>query len=82
MKLNYAPQAGLRRRKPDHHRQRWAFWGGIGIMLLFELVLMAKTWPIFHGPSWDELTDPPPAPAFHWPWMPAQPDPEVVSQAD
>jgi len=44
MKLNYAPQAGLRRRPPDHHRQRWAFWGGIAIIVLFELVLMAKSW--------------------------------------
>jgi len=42
MKLNYTPQVGLRRRKPDQHRQRYAFWGGILITVLFELVLMAK----------------------------------------
>jgi hypothetical protein len=44
MKLNYTPQVGLRRRKPDQHRQRYAFWGGIVITVLFELVLMAKGW--------------------------------------
>jgi hypothetical protein len=42
MKLNYAPQAGLRRRRPDQGRQTAAFWAGIGILLLFEAVLMAK----------------------------------------
>jgi hypothetical protein len=44
MKLNYAPQAGLRRRKPDQHRERLAFWGGIAILAAFELVLMSKSW--------------------------------------
>ena len=44
MKLNYAPQAGLRRRRPDHRRQTWAFWGGIAIIAAFELILMAKSW--------------------------------------
>ena len=44
MKLNYAPQAGLRRKKPDHHRERMAFWGGILILFAFELVLMSKSW--------------------------------------
>jgi hypothetical protein len=57
MKLNYAPQAGLRRRRPDHHRERLAFWAGIAIVALFELVLMAKTWPAFDG--------------IHWPWSEA-----------
>ncbi len=55
MKLNYAPQVGLRRRKPDHHRQRWAFWGGVALTIAFEIILMAKTWPEFH-------------PEMHWPW--------------
>lgn len=44
MKLNYAPQAGLRRRKPEQHRERMAFWAGILIMCAFELVLMSKSW--------------------------------------
>jgi hypothetical protein len=44
MKLNYAPQAGLRRRKPDQHRERLAFWAGIAILAVFELVLMSKSW--------------------------------------
>ena len=44
MKLNYAPQAGLRRRRPDHRREAAAFWAGILIMLAFEAVLMAKSW--------------------------------------
>ena len=44
MKLNYAPQAGLRRRPPEHRRQTFAFWGGIAILVAFELVLMAKSW--------------------------------------
>ncbi len=44
MKLNYAPQAGLRRRKPDRRRELAAFWAGIAIMVAFELVLMAKQW--------------------------------------
>ena len=44
MKLNYAPQAGLRRRKPDQHRETLAFWGGILIICAFELVLMSKSW--------------------------------------
>ena len=44
MKLNYAPQAGLRRRRPDRHRETMAFWAGIAILCLFELVLMAKSW--------------------------------------
>ncbi|HEY4029597.1 MAG TPA: hypothetical protein VGM25_04595 [Caulobacteraceae bacterium] len=44
MKLNYAPQAGLRRRKPDQHRETMAFWAGIAILCLFELVLMSKSW--------------------------------------
>ena len=44
MKLNYAPQAGLRRRKPDQHRETLAFWAGIAILCAFELVLMSKSW--------------------------------------
>ncbi|MGZ3272229.1 MAG: hypothetical protein ACXU82_06130 [Caulobacteraceae bacterium] len=44
MKLNYAPQAGLRRRKPDQPREKLAFWGGILILCAFELVLMSKSW--------------------------------------
>ena len=44
MKLNYAPQAGLRRKKPDHHRETMAFWAGILILFAFELVLMSKSW--------------------------------------
>jgi hypothetical protein len=44
MKLDYAPQAGLRRRKPDHRREVMAFWLGIAILIAFELVLMAKSW--------------------------------------
>jgi hypothetical protein len=44
MKLNYAPQAGLRRRKPGQHRDTMAFWAGIAILCAFELVLMAKSW--------------------------------------
>jgi len=44
MKLNYAPQEGLRRRKPDQHRETMAFWAGIVILCLFELVLMSKSW--------------------------------------
>jgi hypothetical protein len=44
MKLNYAPQAGLRRRKPDQHRETLAFWAGIAILAAFELVLMSKSW--------------------------------------
>ena len=44
MKLNYAPQAGLRRRPPDRRRETLAFWAGIAILILFELVLMAKSW--------------------------------------
>ena len=44
MKLNYAPQAGLRRRKPDHRREVMAFWAGILIVAAFELVLMSKSW--------------------------------------
>lgn len=45
MKLNYAPQAGLRRQRPNHVRERLAFWAGIAIVLAFELILMAKTLP-------------------------------------
>jgi hypothetical protein len=59
MKLNYTPQVGLRRRKPDQHRQRMAFWGGIAIAIAFELILMAKGWTPSDG-----------AP-FHWPWTQA-----------
>ena len=44
MKLDYAPQAGLRRRKPDHRREVMAFWLGIAILIAFEMVLMAKNW--------------------------------------
>lgn len=44
MKLNYAPQAGLRRRKPEQPREKLAFWGGILILCAFELVLMSKSW--------------------------------------
>ena len=51
MKLNYAPQAGLRRRRPDHARERLAFWAGIAIVAAFELVLMAKSWPPLASPS-------------------------------
>ena len=51
MKLNHAPQAGLRRRPPGHARERWAFWAGIGIVVLFELVLMAKAWPPLQLPQ-------------------------------
>jgi hypothetical protein len=50
MKLNYAPQAGLRRRRPDHARERWAFWAGIGIVVAFELVLMSKSWSLLQAP--------------------------------
>jgi hypothetical protein len=45
MKLNYAPQAGLRRQRPNRVRERLAFWAGIAIVLAFELILMAKTLP-------------------------------------
>ena len=45
MKLNYAPQAGLRRYRPNHVRERLAFWAGIAIVAAFELILMAKTLP-------------------------------------
>lgn len=44
MKLNYAPQAGLRKRPPEQRRQTMAFWLGIAILVAFELVLMAKSW--------------------------------------
>ena len=44
MKLNYAPQAGLRRRPPDRRPERKAFWAGIAILVAFEIVLMAKSW--------------------------------------
>ena len=44
MKLNHAPQTGLRRRKPGQPDQKMAFWGGILILCLFELVLMSKSW--------------------------------------
>ena len=44
MKLNYAPQTGLRRRKPDNRREVIAFWAGILIVVAFEGVLMAKSW--------------------------------------
>ena len=44
MKLNYAPQTGLRRRKPDNRREVIAFWAGILIVVAFEGVLMAKNW--------------------------------------
>lgn len=44
MKLNYAPQAGLRRRSPGPGRERMAFWAGIAILIAFELILMAKSW--------------------------------------
>lgn len=44
MKLNYAPQAGLRRRRPSPGRERVAFWAGIAILAAFELILMAKSW--------------------------------------
>ena len=44
MKLNYAPQAGLRRRPPDRRPERKAFWAGIAILIAFEVVLMAKSW--------------------------------------
>jgi hypothetical protein len=44
MKLNYAPQAGLRRRRADNRREVIAFWAGILIVVAFEGVLMAKSW--------------------------------------
>lgn len=44
MKLNYAPQAGLRKRRPDNRRELIAFWAGILIVVAFEGVLMAKSW--------------------------------------
>ena len=44
MKLNYAPQTGLRRRKPGQPNEKMAFWAGILILCLFELVLMSKSW--------------------------------------
>jgi len=44
MKLNHAPQAGLRRRKPGQPNEMAAFWAGIAILAAFELVLMAKSW--------------------------------------
>jgi hypothetical protein len=44
MKLNYAPQTGLRRRKPDRRRETLAFWAGVLIIVAFELVLMSKSW--------------------------------------
>ncbi len=50
MKLNYAPQAGLRRRKPGQRRQHLAFWLGVAITVAFELILMAKTWS--GPPAW------------------------------
>ena len=60
MKLNYAPQVGLRRRRPDHRRERLAFWGGVAIVVAFELILMAKTWPAYD-----------PDQGLHWPWSEA-----------
>jgi hypothetical protein len=66
MKLNYTPQVGLRRRKPDHHRERLAFWGGIAIVVAFEFVLMAKGWT----PSYSR--------ASPWPWS----APSASSDAD
>jgi hypothetical protein len=44
MKLNYAAQPGLRRRRPDNRRESMAFWLGIAILVAFELILMAKSW--------------------------------------
>jgi hypothetical protein len=44
MKLNYAPQAGLRRREPKPRRETTAFWAGILIVVAFEVILMAKNW--------------------------------------
>jgi hypothetical protein len=44
MKLTSATQAGLRRRKPGQPNEKMAFWAGILIMCLFELVLMSKSW--------------------------------------
>jgi hypothetical protein len=64
MKLNYAPQVGLRRRRPDRRRERLAFWAGIAIVVAFELILMAKTWPVAGGPAFD-------ASSFPWPWAEA-----------
>ena len=73
MKLNYAPQAGLRRRKPDQRRDRAAFWAGVAIVAAFELILRAKT-----GPG---LAD------MRWPWSNASgaqaaDDAALPSQAD
>jgi hypothetical protein len=44
MKLNYAPQADLRRRRPDQRRELMAFCAGLLILAAFELVLMSKSW--------------------------------------
>jgi hypothetical protein len=44
MKLSSASQAGLRRRKPGQPNEKMAFWGGVLILCLFELVLMSKSW--------------------------------------
>lgn len=44
MKLNHAPQAGLRKSPPGRRRETMAFWGGIAILVAFELILMAKSW--------------------------------------
>ena len=44
MKLNHAPQAGLRRKKPGQPNEAAAFWAGIAILVAFVLVLMSKSW--------------------------------------
>jgi hypothetical protein len=44
MKLNYASQAGLRRRPAGQPREKAAFWAGILILAAFEIVLMSKSW--------------------------------------
>ena len=44
MRLNDAARAGLVRRDPHRRRETAAFWAGVAIMVVFELVLMAKSW--------------------------------------
>jgi hypothetical protein len=57
MKLNYAPQAGLRRRRPDRGRERAAFWGGVAIVAAFEVILMAKNWSELPTLRWPFAAD-------------------------
>ena len=50
MKLNHAPQAGLRRRKPGQPDQKMAFWGGvlihIGVATTMDLLALCGCPPI------------------------------------